>query len=354
MKIGIPAETKEGERRVALVPAAVAVLVREGHEVRVEAGAGRGIGEDDAAYRSAGASIASSSDAWDVELVVKVKEIQPADLPHLRRGQAIFSFHHLPGEPDRTRDLAQRGITAIAFEMVRDGAGEFPLLACMSVIAGRMAIEVGADLLARRTGECRCLILGAGHAGLAAARAAAMRGMEVTVLTRSERSRDAARDAGFESQLCSPAEVSRHALAADLVVGAVFVPAQPTPKLLPRSIVRRMKRGAVIVDVSIDAGGVAETSHPTSHESPTYVEEGVVHYCVGNMPAALPEEGAAALSAAVLAYVRELAGKSIARAVRENAALRAGVLLWKGRVNHAGIAAEAGLPYTALSDTEIP
>ncbi|MGZ5080128.1 MAG: alanine dehydrogenase, partial [Usitatibacter sp.] len=183
MKIGIPAETKEGERRVALLPSAVALLVREGHEVRVEAGAGRGIGEDDAAWLGAGARIATSSDAWDAELVVKVKEIQPADLAHLRRGQTIFSFHHLPGEPERTRQLAAHEITAIAFEMVRDAAGEFPLLACMSVIAGRMAIDVGVSLLAPRTGAGRCLILGAGHAGLAAARAAAARGMEVSGLT---------------------------------------------------------------------------------------------------------------------------------------------------------------------------
>jgi alanine dehydrogenase len=209
------------------------------------------------------------------------------------------------------------------------------------------------NLLARRAGAGRCLILGAGHAGLAAARAAAAREMEVTVLTRSRTSRDAARREGFDADLSTAENVERRALAADLVVGAIFVPAQPTPKLLARSLVRRMKRGAVIVDVSIDAGGVAETSHPTTHESPTFVEEGVVHYCVGNMPAALPREGAAALSAAVLPYARELAAKSIARAVRENAALRAGVLLWKGRVNYAGIAAEAGLPYTALCDTDL-
>jgi alanine dehydrogenase len=352
MRIGIPAETKQGERRVALLPDAVALLVRDGHEVRVEAGAGRGIGEDDAAYRSAGASIASTSDAWDVDLVVKVKEVQAADLPHLRRGQAIFSYHHLPGEPQRTRSLAAREITAIAFEMVRDGAGEFPLLACMSVIAGRMAIDIGAQLLGARLS--RALVLGAGHAGLSAARAAAARGVHVTLLTRSQRSRDVARNAGFECDLSSPDEVRRQALAADLIVGAVFAPGEPTPKLLARSLVRAMKLGAVIVDISIDAGGVAETSRATTHESPTYVEEGVVHYCVANMPAAIPREGAQSLSAAVAGYVRELAGKSIERAVRENAALCAGVLLWQGRVSHAGIAAEAGLPYTALTEARIP
>jgi alanine dehydrogenase len=351
--VGIPRETKEGEKRVALEPAAVRVLVSEGNRLHVEAGAGSAVGHDDDAYRAAGARICSSAQAWHADLIVKVKEIQPEDVNHLQRGRTIFSFHHLPGEPQRTLLLAGREATAIAFEMVRDDRGEFPLLAPMSVIAGRMAIDVGTGLLARGTGAGRCLILGAGHAGLSAARRASGLGMSLIVLTRSERSRDAARNVGFDAELATPTNVELHAVGADLVVGAVFVPGQPTPKLLSRALVRRMKRGAALVDVSIDAGGVAETSRPTTHADPTYVDEGVVHYCVGNMPAALPREGAAALSAAVLPFARELASKGVARAVRENRALRAGVLVWKGRVNHPGIAAEAGLPYTSLSDSDL-
>jgi len=352
MIVGVARETKEGEQRVALEPAAVAALVGDGHALRVETGAGSAVGHNDAAYREAGATI---EEPWHADLVVKVKEVQERDLPRIPRGATIFSFHHLPREPGRTRALARLGVNAIAFEMVRDARGGYPLLAPMSVIAGRMAIEVGTRLIGPPTarGRHNVLVLGAGHAGLNAARTAAAQGEQVTVLTRSERSRDAARAEGFDAAVATPEAVERHALAADLVVGAVFVPGEPTPKLLPRALVRRMRRGAVIVDISIDAGGVAETSRPTTHDDPSYVEDGVVHYCVPNMPAALPREGAAAISAAILPYVRELAAKGVARAVRDNPALRSGVLLWNGRVNHAGIAAEAGLPYTPLSDSDL-
>jgi len=320
MIVGVLRETKEGERRVILLPPAVQEITAGGNDVRVETRAGMGVGFDDNAYRDAGAYIVVARDAWDSDLVVKVKEVQDADLAVMSRGAAIFSFHHLPGEPERTRALAARGATAIAFEMVRDARGRFPLLAPMSRIAGRMAVE--------RFPARKVLVLGAGHAGSAAAEAARRRGAEVVVL----RSADA-----------TAANVERHALDADLVVGAVFIAGAPTPKLLPRSLVRRMKRGAVIADISIDAGGVAETSRPTTHAEPTYVEEGVVHYCVPNIPAANPVEAAAALSEAVLPYVLDfVAHDSVAAALLHNAELRGGVLLWQGRVTHPGIAAEAG------------
>ena len=351
MIVGVPRETQEGERRVALLPAAVQEIAALGHDVHVETHAGLGVGADDAAYRDAGAMVVAARDAWDADLVVKVKEAQPRDFEIMPRGATIFSFHHLPGEPERTRALAGRGATAIAFEMVRDARGRFPLLAPMSDIAGRMSIGIGARLLGRN--PARVLVLGAGHAGLHAAREAARTGAAVAVLTRSERSRDAARAQGFEAGLATPDAVERAALAADLVVGAVFVPAQPTPKLLPRALVRRMRRGAVIVDVSIDAGGVAETSRPTSHDAPSYVEEGVVHYCVANIPAADPAQSAAAISRAALPYVIDMAHAGVAAAVLANRELREGVLLWQGRVNHAGIAAEAGLPYTPVTDSDL-
>ncbi len=336
MRIGVPRETKSGELRVALVPDHVAILARDGHEVRVASGAGGGIGHLDSAFLDAGARIVAPAEAWGAELVVKVKEIQHEDHPRLRAGQTIFCFHHLPGEPARTRAVAAGGITAIAFEMVRDATGGFPLLTPMSVIAGRMAIEVGAQYLGRPPRSV--LVLGSGKAGLAAAAGALALGAEITVLRRATATREG---------------VERAALEADLVVGAVFVPGAPTPKLLPRSLVARMRRGAVIVDISIDAGGVAETSRATTHADPVFIDAGVIHYCVANMPAARPAEAAAAISAAVLPYVRELASKGLARAVRENAALRSGVLAWKGRVNHPGIAEEAGLAYTPLSDRDL-
>ena len=351
MRIGIPRESKEGERRVALLPDAIAVLARDGHGVDVEAGAGTAIGAGDEAYARAGARIVSAADAWSADLVVKVKEIQEADWSFVRAGSSIFSFHHLPGEPGRTRGLAERGVTAIAFEMLRDAAGGYPLLAPMSAIAGRMAVHAGARLLGKTPASV--LVLGAGHAGLAAAAAAAAMGSAVVVLTRSGGSRDAAIAAGHAARLASPSEIEREALRADLVVGAVFVPAEPTPKLLPRALVARMRRGAVIADISIDAGGVAETSRPTTHAEPSFVEEGVIHYCVGNIPAGAPAEAAAALSPALLPFVAALARRGVADAVRRDHALREATLLWRGRVNHAGIAAEARLPYTPISAADL-
>lgn len=350
MRIGVPREIKEGERRVGLLPAEVAILVADGHEVRVESGAGAWLGLSDDDYGAAGARIEDVERAWDVELVVKVKETQLGEEMRIDAGPAVFGFQHLVGDAEMTRRLANRKATAIAFELVRDARGSFPLLAPMSVIAGRMAAITGARILARTPGHV--LVLGAGNAGLEAARTAAGLGSQVTVLTRSERSRDDARRKLGGSVDCALADaqaIERHALEADVVVGAVFVPGAPTPKLLSRALVGRMKCGAVLVDVSIDGGGVAETSRPTTHGHPTYVEEGVVHYCVANMPAAEPHASVAALSAAVLPYARELAGRGIARALRENAALRSAVVLWRGRVCHPAIAAEPDLPCTELT-----
>lgn len=365
MQIGIPREAKEGERRVALEPRAAQVLVRAGHEVRVARAAGAGIGATDDLYAAAGAQVVDPDAAWQADLVVKVKEMQPGEAAHLVPGTTLFAFQHLVGEPERTRELAERGVTAIAFEMVRDAGGGFPLLAPMSVIAGRLAIQVGAHLLTLPAGgkgtllagcpgaePARVLVLGGGHAGANAAEVAAALGARVTVLTRSGSTRDAlaARlGAAVEVGIATPERVERHALAADLVVGAVFIPGAATPKLLPRTLVRRMQAGSVIVDISIDAGGVAETSRPTTLADSTYVAEGVVHYCVPNMPSAVARAGAAALSAAVLPCVQALAGKGISQALREDAGLRAGVLLWRGRVTHEGIAADAGLPFAALA-----
>jgi len=369
MRIGIPRESKEGERRVGLDPKAVAVLAGDGHDLRVASGAGHGIGATDEAYRAAGARIVDAAEAWRAQLVVKVKEIQQDEWPGLEPDSTIFCFHHLAGEPGRARGVADRGVTAIAFEMVRDDAGGFPLLAPMSVIAGRLAIQVGAQLLTLPAGgngtllagcpgaePARVLVLGGGHAGSQAARLALAMGAAVTVLTRSAHTRDAL--AGLLGEavvagLATPEAIERHALAADLVVGAVFIPGAPTPKLLPRALVSRMKPGSVIVDVSIDAGGVAETSRPTTHANPTFVEEGVVHYCVANMPSAVARAGSAALSSAALPLVRTLAGQGIAQAIRGDPGLRAGVLLWRGRFTHEGIAAESGRPCLPLADGDL-
>ena len=332
MRIGVPVEAKQGERRVALVPRHVSPLAADGHEVRVQSGAGRGTGFTDDEYRAAGARIAGLEDTWDCELVVKVKELQPGEIARVHRGQAVFGYHHLTGHPERAREVAASGITAIAYEAVRDSRGGFPLLAPMSIIAGRMAIDVATRELGRA--PQRVLVLGAGHAGGAAAQAALNAGADVHVLRRST---------------ATPEAVERLALEADLVVGAAFTAGERSPKLLPRSLVARMKRGAMIVDIAIEEGGVAETSRPTSHEQPTYVEEGVIHYAVPNMPSALPREAAEAISAAVLPYVRTLARKGIEAALLADAGLRAGLLAWKGSVTQEAIAREAGVPYTPVS-----
>jgi alanine dehydrogenase len=301
--------------------------------------------------------------------VVKVKEIQPGEFPLLAPGSTIFSFQHLVGEPARARAMAARGVTAVAYELVRDMHGGIPLLAPMSALAGRLAIQVGAHLLTLPAGgngtllaslpgtaPARVLVLGGGHAGVNAADAAAAVGASVCLLTRSAATRDAIA-ARFGTRLAAglatPEAIEREALAADLVVGAVFVPGAPTPKLLPRSLVRRMKRGAVIVDVSIDAGGVAETSRPTTHAVPSFVEEGVVHYCVANMPAAVAGTAASALSGAALPYVRALAGKGISRALREDEGLRAGLVIWRGRIVQEDIATHAGVRATPVTQAEL-
>jgi alanine dehydrogenase len=365
VRITIPRESKQGEGRVGQGVEGVASLVGDGHEVRVESGAGARIGIRDEDFRTAGARIVDPGGTWEGELVVKVKEIQPGEWERIQPGQTIFGYQQLVGAPELTRAIAARGATAIAYEMVRDAAGRFPLLAPMSRVSGELAVIQGAYWLARpgvgngtllSGPAAQVLILGAGNAGLAAARVASALGARVAVLTRSGLSVEAARrelGTAIEADLATPAAVERHALAADLVVGAALVPGKPTPKLLSRALVARMKRGAVLVDISIDGGGVAETSRPTTHADPAYVEEGVVHLCIPNLPAAVAPASSAALSASSLPFVRELAAKGIARAVREDAALRAGVLIWRGRVNHAGIAAEAGLPYSGLSDPDL-
>ena len=361
MLVGVPKEVKVHEYRVGLVPASVRDLVQQGHQVLVESGAGAAIGFPDAAYQAAGARIAPDAATVfaEAELVVKVKEPQPAEWRQLRPGQILFTYLHLAPDPEQTRGLMESGCTAIAYETVTDAQGGLPLLAPMSEVAGRMAVQVGAHCLEKEAGGAgillsgvpgvpgaRVAIIGGGVVGGNAARIAAGMRARTIVLDRSLRVLDALdrEFGGAVSTLFATAEaVEAAVLEADLVIGAVLVPGAAAPKLVTRETVRRMRPGSVMVDVAIDQGGCFETSRPTTHAAPTYLEEGVVHYCVTNMPGAVARTSAVALNNATLPFTLQLAEKGWRRALAENPHLAQGLNVHAGRVIHPAVAAALGL-----------
>ncbi len=366
MNIGLPKEIKDGERRVALTPDAVAVLVNDSHTVRVQSGAGTGSGFPDAAYAAAGAEVVNSaSKAFDVDLVVKVKEIQTGPVNEtqlLNPGGMLFSFLHLAADPLMAHELLERRITGIAFETVCDASKRLVILAPMSIIAGELAVPIAANLLMTSNGgrgvlasDARVVIVGAGSAGAAAARTALALGANVTVI-----SRDGPRLAALAHKLGSsartiamhPGMLAEAIKEADVVIGAVNIPGAATPKLLSRDDVNAMTAnkgaGAVLVEICIDGGGIAETSHQTYHSAPTFIEEGVVHYCVANVPAGVPRSASIALSAAILPYLLALAGKGLTRALREDDGLAMGLQIHGGQVTHPGIAQELKRPHRDL------
>jgi alanine dehydrogenase len=364
MLIGVPREVKTREYRAGLVPGSVRELVHRGHRVLVESGAGAGIGFDDASYRAAGAEIcgAAAEVFAAAEMLVKVKEPQPREVAALRPGQVLFTYLHLAAHPALTRRLMGAQIVAIAYETVTDGVGGLPLLAPMSEVAGRMAVQVGAHCLEKEQGglgvllggvpgvpAAKVVILGGGVAGTNAARMAM--GMEawVTVIDRSV-PRLYQLDLQFGAQLhtlyATMANIEHEVAAADLVIGAVLIPGAAAPKLVTRELVRTMRPGAVIVDISIDQGGCFETSRPTTHAAPTYVEEGVVHYCVTNMPAAVARTATVALNNATLPFVLALAERGWRQALRDDTHLCHGLNLCRGQVTHTAVARDLGLPLT--------
>lgn len=359
MIIGLPREIKDGERRVALVPDAVAALVAAGHVVRVERGAGAGAGFVDAAYGERGATLVdSASRAFDADLVVKVKEIQTDEWRLLNPGGMLFCFLHLGADPFMAHELLSRRITGLAFETVEDDSRRLAILAPMSVIAGELSIPIAACLLMTANGgrgvaisDARVVVLGAGSAGAAAARTAIALGADVTVI-----SRHGPRLAALAHRLGSSARtvalaagiVGESCRTADVVVGAVNVPGAATPKLLTRADIGAMTAaagpGAVLMEICIDGGGVAETSHPTSHSSPTYTDEGVTHYAVANMPAGVPRSASLALSLAVAPHVLAIANKGLTQALRDSNGLAAGLQIHGGQVLHAAIARQLNRP----------
>ena len=364
MLIGVSKEVKSHEYRVGLTPGSVREIVHRGHEVVVEAGAGTGIGFEDASYEAVGARILPNKTEVfaAAELIVKVKEPQPHEAAALREGQVLFTYLHLAADKVLAEALLRSGVIAIAYETVTDARGGLPLLAPMSEVAGRMAVQVGAHCLEKEQGgigvllggvpgvpAAKVVILGGGVSGTNAARMAM--GMEayVTVIDRSL-PRLYELDLQFGAQLhtlfSTMENIEREVTAADLVIGAVLIPGAAAPKLVSRALVRAMKPGAVVVDISIDQGGCFETSRPTTHAVPTYVEEGVVHYCVTNMPGAVARTSTVALNNATLPYVLAIADHGWQRALREDAHLRNGLNICRGRVTHPAVARDLDFPFT--------
>ncbi len=348
--VGVPREIKTEEHRVGMTPEAVGALVRAGHDAIVETGAAHRIGIDDADYIAAGARIAA--DAREVfagvDMIVKVKEPQPAEFGLLREGQILFTFLHLAPDPAQTQALIDCGCTAIAYETVTDDFGGLPLLAPMSEVAGRMAVQAGAHCLETEHGGRGVLlggvpgvrpgkvaIIGGGVVGANAALVASGLGASITVLDTSLR-RLAELDLLFHSRIATrhstPDAIEQEVLEADLVVGAVLIPGAAAPRLVTREMVRLMKRGSVIVDVAIDQGGCCETSRPTTHSDPSYTIDGVVHYCVANMPSAVARTSTFALNNATLPFIRRLAALGCRDALLQDPHLLAGLNVHRGRL----------------------
>jgi alanine dehydrogenase len=368
MLIGVPKEIKADEYRVGLVPATVEELTAKGHEVMVETRAGEGAGISDDEYTAAGARIVANADEIfsRAELLVKVKEPLAAERKKLRRGQIIFTYLHLAADPDQTRDLMASGVTAIAYETVTDAVGKLPLLAPMSRVAGRMAAQVAAYFLERPQGgrgillggidgvpAAEVVVLGGGVVGSNAAEIALAMGAKVTITARSAKTLSHLSElfGGRVRVMAAPPEVTAMlCAAADVVIAAALVTGAAAPKLISAHTVKRMKPGAVIIDVSIDQGGCAETSHPTTHSQPTFLVDGVVHYCVANMPGAVPRTSTFALNNATRPFILALADKGIPQAVIDDVYLRNGLNVHEGKITCRAVADTLHLPYTPAVD----
>ena len=365
MLIGIPKEIKDGEYRVGMTPDGVALLTSHGHRVRVEQRAAERIGMLDAAYHAAGAEVvAAAAPVFEAELVVKVKELQPAEFDFLTAGQIVFAYLHAAPDPELAQAMLAREIIGIAYETVGDALGGLPLLKPMSMIAGRLAIQVGAwglqvsnggkgTLLAGGPGlpRARVLVLGAGTAGSHATEVAARLGADVMVLDIDAERLDALKKIHGDRINVGAATENEIAAAIhniDLIVGAVLNPGNLAPKLLSRAMLRTMQPGSVLVDVCIDQGGLSETSRPSSHSEPFYVEERIVHYCVGNMPSAVAHSATLALAQATLPYVLQLANQGLTKACDADPGFARGVQFYRGHVSHQGIARDLNLPHIQL------
>jgi alanine dehydrogenase len=364
--VGLPKEIKDNEYRVGLTPAGVRALSDAGHRVIVEKSAGEGSGFDDALYQKAGAQIIESADdVWgEGEMIVKVKEPIEPEYPRMRDGQLLFTYLHLAPDRELTDQLLKRKVTGIAYETITDRRGGLPLLTPMSEVAGRMAIQVGAHYLEKMAGgrgillggvpgvpAARVVIIGGGVVGTNAAKIAVGMGAHVTIIDNNlERLREL--DDIFLSKistLASSAYMIHDAISnADLIVGAVLVPGAAAPRLVTRGMLKDVPNGAVIVDVAVDQGGCIETTHPTTHSNPTYYVEGVLHYCVANMPGAVPRTSTFALTNATLPYTLKLANRGFFAAIRSDEGLKAGVNTYAGHCTYQAVAEAQSLSYTSI------
>lgn len=359
MRVGCPKEIKNHEYRVGLTPGAVREYVAHGHSVLIETNAGAGIGADDAAYVAAGAKIAATAkEVFDnSDMIVKVKEPQPSEWVQLREGQILYTYLHLAPDPEQTKGLLASGVTAVAYETVTDERGGLPLLAPMSEVAGRLSIQAGAYSLQKANGgrgillggvpgvtPARVAVIGGGVVGLHAAKMAVGLGADVTILDRSLprlRQLDDIFNGRVHTRFSTIDALEQEVFAADLVIGAVLIPGAAAPKLVTKKMLGGMKKGAVIVDVAIDQGGCFETSHATTHSEPTYEVDGIIHYCVANMPGAVPITSAHALNNATLGHGLALADHGL-DAIRKDKHLQNGLNVHKGKVTNKPVADALG------------
>ena len=365
MKIGVPKEIKQAER-VAATPSNVKALVDHGHRVFIEEGAGVGSGFLDQAYSRAGAIVASgAADVWaEAEMVLKVKEPIGVEFDRMRPGQILFTYLHLAADRNLTNALLEKRVIGLGYETVQLDDGTLPLLAPMSEVAGALSVQMGAYCLEAKNGgmgillsgvpgvkPARVTIIGGGVAGMAAAIVASGIGARVSILDVNPTRLSYIRDVmgGKVVTISSnPANIEEECLSSHLVIGTVLIPGAKAPRLISRDLVRRMQKGAAIVDISVDQGGCTETTRPTTHEDPIYVEEGVVHYCVTNMPGAVPRTSTIALTNATFIYVMMIAQQGWKAAVKTNLALRRGLNLYEGRLTCAAVADSLGIPCTPL------
>ena len=368
MLIGVPKEIKNHEYRIGLTPAGVKELVSHGHQVMVQSNGGEAIGFDNNQYVAAGAEIVSEAPEIfaRADMIIKVKEPQPNECRMLRQGQILFTYLHLAPDPEQARLLLESGATCIAYETVTSKGRGLPLLAPMSEVAGRMSVQAGAHNLEKAQGgngmllggvpgvePAKVLVIGGGVVGINAARMAMGLGADVTLLDRSlDRLKELDMIFGGRLKTVYSTEdaIERHALEADLVVGAVLIPGAAAPKLITRELVSRMKKGAVMVDVAIDQGGCFETSRATTHQDPTYVVDGVVHYCVANMPGGVARSSTMALTNATLPYALALADKGVDVALADDEHLRNGLNVHAGMVTYEAVADALGYDYVSAMD----